>query len=60
MAENDVSAELAAKDERIDELIAQSADLVSDLNSTVADMKRILAAATDSIAEQRRHREEGR
>lgn len=51
----DEAAELLAKDRRIDELIEQGDRLISDLNATVIDMKRILAAASETI-ETQRHR----
>jgi hypothetical protein len=44
--------ELVAKDRRIDDLVAQAEKLVTDLNVTVADMKRILAAAQANVDAQ--------
>jgi hypothetical protein len=44
--------ELIAKDRRIDDLVAQAEKLVTDLNVTVADMKRILAAAQANVDAQ--------
>jgi uncharacterized iron-regulated protein len=52
--------ELIAKDRRIDDLVAQAEELVTDLNTTVADMKRILAAAQANVEMQQQIREEGR
>jgi hypothetical protein len=52
--------ELIAKDRRIDDLVAQAEELVTDLNTTVADMKRILAAAQANVEMQQQVREEGR
>lgn len=54
----DETAQLLAKDRRIDELIEQAAKLVVNLSVTVADMKAILAAA--NVAEQKRISEESR
>lgn len=45
--------ELARKDRRIDDLVRQAEKLVSDLNLTVADMKRILEAAAADAREAR-------
>jgi uncharacterized iron-regulated protein len=52
--------ELIAKDRRIDDLVAQAEELVTDLNTTVADMKRILAAAQANVEMQQQIRDEGR
>jgi hypothetical protein len=52
--------ELIAKDRRIDDLVAQAEELVTDLNTTVADMKRILAAAQANAEMQEQVREDGR
>jgi hypothetical protein len=52
--------ELIAKDKRIDDLVEQAEELVTDLNTTVADMKRILAAAQANAEMQEQIREEGR
>ena len=48
----DRQAELLAKDKRIDDLVAQAEKLVTDLNATVADMKRILTAAQANVERQ--------
>lgn len=44
---------LAAKDRRIDDLVLQAEKLVSDLNSTVSDMRRILGIAARQVQEAR-------
>jgi hypothetical protein len=44
--------EMAVKDRRIDDLVAQAAKLVADLNETVAGMKEILAAAGAAVEVQ--------
>ena len=41
-------AELMAKDQRIDDLVAQAARLVDELSAIVADMKAILASSTQT------------
>jgi len=46
--------ELLAKDRRIDDLVAQAEKLVTDLNVTVADMKRILAVAQVNVEVQKK------
>ena len=46
-------ADLAAKDKRIDDLVLQAEELVRDLNSTVADMRRILGIAAQHVQEAR-------
>jgi ABC-type transporter Mla subunit MlaD len=48
---NRTDAEFDAKEKRIDDLVAQAAKLVADLNETVADMKRILDAAAQAATE---------
>lgn len=58
MANRDAAARLLAADKRIDDLIDQASQLVSDLNATVANMKEILTAAGDDVAEQQRLRRE--
>ncbi len=52
--------DLIAKDRRIDDLVAQAENLVRDLNVTVADMKRILAAAQANVEVQQQISREGR
>jgi hypothetical protein len=52
--------ELIAKDKRIDDLVEQAEKLVTDLNVTVADMKRILAAAQANVEMQQQISEDGR
>jgi ABC-type transporter Mla subunit MlaD len=59
MARTDPAAELLAKDRRIDDLVAQAEALVSDLNATVADMRRILAAAQANVERQKQISAEG-
>ena len=56
----DLPAELLAKDRRIDDLVAQAAELVANLNETVTDMKAILKAAAANVAAQQEISEEGR
>ena len=51
-SESGIRAELAAKDKRIEDLVAQAATLVADLSVTVADMKSILVAASQNVAAQ--------
>lgn len=58
--EQGIPAELAAKDRRIDELVAQAAKLVDDLDATVSDMKAILAAASANVAAQQQISQESR
>jgi len=50
--EGGIPAELIAKDQRIDDLVAQAEKLVADLNDTVTDMKAILVAAGRNVAAQ--------
>jgi ABC-type transporter Mla subunit MlaD len=56
----DLPAELLAKDRRIDDLVAQAAQLVADLNVTVTGMKAILAAAAANVEAQQQLTEEAR
>jgi ABC-type transporter Mla subunit MlaD len=53
-------AEFDAKERRIDDLVEQAAKLVADLNSTVADMKRILEAASANVEAQQEISARGR
>jgi hypothetical protein len=46
--------EMAAKDRRIDGLVAQAANLVADLTATVTDMRAILAAAGAAVEVQQK------
>jgi len=59
-AKKDQRDELLAKDRRIDDLVAQAEKLVTDLNVTVADMKRILAAAQANVEVQQKISRRGR
>jgi hypothetical protein len=53
-------AEFDAKERRIDDLVEQAAKLVADLNATVADMKKILEAASANVEAQQEISAEGR
>jgi hypothetical protein len=53
-------ADLAAKDRRIDDLVLKAEQLVSDLNSTVNDMRRILGIAAQQEQEARDEQQRGR
>ena len=53
-------AEFDAKEKRIDDLVEQAAKLVADLNATVADMKKILEAASANVEAQQEISAEGR
>ena len=53
-------AEFDAKEKRIDNLVEQAAKLVADLNATVADMKKILEAASANVEAQQEISAEGR
>jgi hypothetical protein len=59
-AKKDQRDELIAKDRRIDDLVAQAEKLVTDLNVTVADMKRILAVAQVNVEVQQKISRRGR
>jgi hypothetical protein len=59
-AKKDQRDELIAKDRRIDDLVAQAERLVTDLNVTVADMKRILAVAQVNVEVQQKISRRGR
>jgi len=59
-AKKDQRDELLAKDRRIDDLVAQAEKLVTDLNVTVADMKRILAVAQANVEVQQKISRRGR
>lgn len=52
MTQDDTAAELLAKDQRINELVAQSDLLIGELNAAVADMRRKLAGTSGDVAER--------
>lgn len=60
MSDAESRASLAAKDKRIDDLVLQAEKLVSDLNATVSDMKRILSMASRQVQEARDEQQRGR
>ena len=60
MDEAQTRADLAAKDQRIDDLVMRAEKLVADLNLTVSDMKRILSLASQQVQEARDEQHRGR